>query len=186
MHYWRVRTLDGANNFSPWSEVRKFTVGAPVWTNFAAAGLTPNGIVGGGTVQGVVHIQNKAPSGGQLYTLTSSNPSVGVGAGQRQGSSRRLASATFTVTTHSVSVSTPVYITVWSEGNGDHPILWVDPGAPGPPGAVTLSVARAGAVERHRRHVVTGHASPSAGPRRQEAPSSRCRAAAARRACQAR
>ena len=138
VHYWRVRTLDGANNLSPWSEVRKFTVGAPVWTNFAAAGLTPNGVVGGSTVQGVVHIQNKAPSGGQLYTLTSSNPSaasvpasVTVPAGG--------ASATFTVTTHSVPVSTPVYITVWSEGNGDHPILWVDPGPPGPPGAVTLS-----------------------------------------------
>ena len=138
VHYWRVRTLDGANNFSPWSAVRKFTVGAPVWTNFAAAALTPNGVVGGSTVQGVVHIQNTAPSGGQLYTLTSSNPSVASVA-----SSVRVpagaSSATFTVTTHSVTVSTPVWVTVWSEGNGDHPILWVDPGAPGPPGAVTLS-----------------------------------------------
>src|SRR6185436_9465731 len=138
VHYWRVRTLDGANNFSPWSAVRKFTVGAPVWTNFAAAALTPNGVVGGSTVQGVVHIQNTAPAGGQLYTVTSSNPSVA-----SVPSSVRVpagaSSATFTVTTHSVAVSTPVWVTVWSEGNGDHPILWVDPGAPGPPGAVTLS-----------------------------------------------
>jgi hypothetical protein len=138
VHYWRVRTLDGANNFSPWSVVRKFTVGAPVWTNFAASGLTPNAVVGGGTVQGKVHIQNAAPAGGQVYTLTSSNPSVAsvpasvtVPAG---GSS-----ATFTVTTHNVSVSTPVMLTVWSEGNGEHPVLWVDPGAPPPPGSVTLS-----------------------------------------------
>jgi hypothetical protein len=138
IHYWRVRTLDGANNFSPWSEVRKFTVGAPVWTNFAAVTLTPNGVVGGSTILGRVHIQNTAPAGGQVYTLSSSNPSaasvpasVTVPAG---GSS-----ATFTVTTHSVSVSTPVMLTVWSEGNGDHPVLWVDPGAPAPPGTVTLS-----------------------------------------------
>jgi hypothetical protein len=138
VHYWRVRTLDGANNFSPWSEVRKFTVGAPVWTNFAATGLTPQGVVGGSTVQGVVHIQNTAPAGGQVYTLTSSKPSVAsvpasvtVPAG---GSS-----ATFSVTTQSVAVSTPVMLTVWSEGNGDHPVLWVDPGAPPPPGTVTLS-----------------------------------------------
>ena len=138
VHYWRVRTLDNANNFSPWSAVRKFTVGAPVWTNFAAAALTPNGVVGGSTVQGVVHIQNTAPAGGQLYTLTSSNPSVAsVPASVRVPAGG--SSATFTVTTHSVAVSTPVWVTVWSEGNGDHPILWVDPGAPGPPGAVTLS-----------------------------------------------
>jgi hypothetical protein len=138
IYYWRVRTLDGVNNFSPWSEVRRFTVGAPTWTNFAATSLTPNGVVGGSTVQGKVHIQNVAPSGGQVYTLTSSNPSVAsvpasvtVPAG---GSS-----ATFTVTTHSVPVSTPVQLTVWSEGNGDHPVLWVDPGAPPPPADVTLS-----------------------------------------------
>jgi hypothetical protein len=138
VHYWRVRTLDGANNFSPWSEVRKFTVGAPTWTNFAASGLTPNAVVGGNTVQGVVHILNTAPAGGQLYTLSSSNPSVA-----SVPSSVRVpaggSSAMFTVTTHSVSVSTPVMFTVWSEGNGEHPILWVDPGTPPPPGPVTLS-----------------------------------------------
>ena len=138
VNYWRVRTLDNANNFSPWSEVRKFTVGAPVWTNFAASGLTPQAVTGGGTIQGVVHIQNTAPAGGQVYTLTSSKPSVAsvpasvtVPAGA--------SSATFTVTTHSVSVSTPVMLTVWSEGNGEHPVLWVDPGAPPPPGTATLS-----------------------------------------------
>ena len=137
VHYWRVRTLDGANNFSPWSEVRKFTVGAPAWTNFAATALTPNGVIGGSTVQGVVHIQNTAPAGGQVYTLTSSNPSVASAPASvtiPAGGSK----ATFTVTTHNVAVSTPVMFTVWSEGNGDHPILWVDPGAP-PPGAVTVS-----------------------------------------------
>jgi hypothetical protein len=136
--YWRVRTLDGVNNFSPWSEVRKFTLGAPVWTNFAAAAIIPNSVVGAGTVQGKVHIMNVAPAGGQVYTLTSSKPSVAsvpasvtVPAGA--------SSATFAVTTHSVAVSTPVMITVWSEGNGDHPILWVDPGSPAPPGVATLA-----------------------------------------------
>ena len=140
VHYWRVRTLDGVNNFSPWSEVRKFTVGAPVWTNFAAAALIPNSVVGGGTVQGKVHIMNVAPVGGQVYTLTSSAPSVAsvpasvtIPAGA--------SSATFTVTSHSVAASTPVKITVWSEGNGDHPILWVDPAGAGvtPLSAVSLS-----------------------------------------------
>jgi hypothetical protein len=136
VHYWRVRTLDGANNFSSWSAVRKFTVGAPTWTNFAAVGLTPEAIIGGGTIQGRLHIQNAAPAGGQVYTLTSSNPSaasvpstVTVPAGA--------STATFTVTTHPVTVSTPVQLTVWSEGNGDHPVLWVDPGTGSP--AITLT-----------------------------------------------
>ena len=133
-----MRTLDGANNFSPWSEVRRFTVGAPTWTNFAATSLTPNGVVGGSTILGKVHILNVAPPGGQVYTLTSEIPSVAsvppsvtIPAGQ--------SSATYIVTTHNVPVSTPVRITVWSEGNGDHPILWVDPAPDGPPGTVTLS-----------------------------------------------
>ena len=128
VHHWRVRTLDGANNFSPWSPVRKCAVGAPAWTNFAAVGLTPEAVVGGGTIQGRLHIQNAAPAGGQVYTLTSSNPSaasvpstVTVPAGA--------SSATFTVTTHTVAVPTPVQLTVWNEGNGDHPVLWVDQGS---------------------------------------------------------
>ena len=135
VHYWRVRTLDGANNFSPWSAVRRFTVGAPTWTNFAATSLTPDGAIGGSTVLGKVHIQNTARAGGQVYTLTSSKPavasvpaSVTIPAGA--------SSATYTVTTHNVALSTPVMITVWSEGNGDHPVLWVDPATPG---AVTLT-----------------------------------------------
>ena len=83
-------------------------------------------MIGGGTIQGRLHIQNVAPAGGQVYTLTSSNPSaasvpssVTIPAGA--------SSATFTVTTHAVTASTPVQLTVWSEGNGDHPVLWVDP-----------------------------------------------------------
>ncbi len=104
IHYWRVRTLDGVNNFSPWSAVRRYTVGAPTWTNFGAVGLTPEAVIGGGTIQGSLHILNVAPAGGQVYTLTSSNPSaasvpssVTVPAGA--------SSATFTVTTHAVTVS---------------------------------------------------------------------------------
>ena len=140
IHYWRVRTLDGVNNFSPWSAVRRYTVGAPTWTNFAAVGLTPEAVVGGGTIQGRVHIQNVAPAGGQVYTLTSSRPSaasvpasVTIPAGA--------SSATFTVTTHTVSTPTPVQLTVWSEGNGDHPVLWVDPGSAPPPTVTLASLA---------------------------------------------
>jgi hypothetical protein len=137
IHYWRVRTLDGVNNFSPWSAVRRYTVGAPAWTNFAAVGLAPEAVIGGGTIQARLHVQNVAPAGGQVYTLTSNNPSaasvpasVTVPAGA--------SSATFTVTTHAVTAATPVQLTVWSEGNGDHPVLWVDPGTPPPP-TVTLT-----------------------------------------------
>ena len=139
VHYWRVRTLDRVNNFSPWSAVRRYTVGAPAWTNFAAVGLTPEAVIGGVTIQGSLHILNAAPAGGQVYTLTSSNPSaasvppsVTIPAGA--------SSATFTVTTHAVTVSTPVQLTVWSEGNGDHPVLWVDPGTPPAPTATLTSL----------------------------------------------
>jgi hypothetical protein len=138
--YWRVRTLDGVNNFSPWSEVRKFTVGAPIWTNFAAVALNPNGVLGGSTVQGRLHIQNAAPPSGIVYTLTSSDPAVAsvpstvvVPAGA--------SSATFTVTTHPVVASKPVKITVWAEGNGDHPVLWVDPASPGAVAVSSLTLA---------------------------------------------
>ena len=140
IHYWRVRTLDGANNFSPWSATRRFTVGAPTWTNFAAVSLTPQAVVSGGTIQGRLHIQNVAPAGGQVYTITSNNPSavtvpstVTVPAGA--------SSATFTITGRTVSASTPVQLTVWSEGNGDHPVLWVDPGTAPPPSATLTSLA---------------------------------------------
>jgi hypothetical protein len=140
IHYWRVRTLDGANNFSPWSAVRRYTVGAPTWTNFGAVGLSPEAVVGGGTIQGTLHILNTAPAGGQVYTLTSSNPSaasVPPSVTIPAGASR----ATFTVTTHAVTASTPVQLTVWSEGNGDHPVLWVDPGSPSPPTVTLTSLA---------------------------------------------
>ncbi|MFN2384789.1 MAG: hypothetical protein ABR576_00610 [Thermoanaerobaculia bacterium] len=135
VYYWRVRTLDGANNFSPWSATRRFVVGDASWTNFAAVVLTPNGIVSGSTAQGKIFVQNFAPAGGKVYTLTSSNTSaatvpstVTVPAGAN--------SATFTVTARTVSKSTPVQLTVWAEGNGDHPVLWVDPA---PPGVVMVS-----------------------------------------------
>jgi hypothetical protein len=137
--YWRVRTLDGANNFSPWSPVRKFTVGNVNWTNFGGSTLTPDGLVGGNTAQGKVYILNSAPAGGQVYTLTSNNPSVAsvppsvtVPAGAN--------SATFTVTTNSVAVSTPVMITVWADGNGGDLVLWVDPAASGSPTLASLTV----------------------------------------------
>jgi hypothetical protein len=130
VYYWRVRTLDGANNFSPWSETRSFRIGDTNWTNFCAVTLTPQGVPGGSTVQGKLYILNAAQAGGITYTLTSSNPaaasvppSVHVPAGAN--------TATFTVTTHAVSKSTPVQLMVWAEGNGDHPVLWVDPAPAG-------------------------------------------------------
>ncbi|HYC89749.1 MAG TPA: hypothetical protein VEO54_11100 [Thermoanaerobaculia bacterium] len=135
VYYWRVRTLDGANNFSPWSETRSFQIGATNWTNFCAVTLTPAGVPGGSTVQGKLYILNAAPAGGITYTLTSSNPavasvppSVTVPAGAN--------TASFTVSTNAVSKSTPVQLTVWAEGNGDHPVLWVDPA---PAGVLALS-----------------------------------------------
>jgi hypothetical protein len=39
-----------------------------------------------------------------------------------------------------VVVSTPVMITVWSEGNGDHPVLWVDPGVSASPTLASLNL----------------------------------------------
>ncbi|HEX2062164.1 MAG TPA: hypothetical protein VHK90_15600, partial [Thermoanaerobaculia bacterium] len=76
IYYWRVRTLDGANNFSPWSETRSFRIGNTNWTNFCAVTLTPEGVFGGSTVQGKLYILNVAPAGGITYTLTSSNPAA--------------------------------------------------------------------------------------------------------------
>lgn len=108
VYYWRVRTLDRANNFSPWSETRSFRIGNTNWTNFCAVTLTPEGVSGGSTVQG------------KLYSVP---PSVTVPAGAN--------TATFVVTRHAVSRSTPVQLTVWAEGNGDHPVLWVDPAPAG-------------------------------------------------------
>ncbi len=143
--YWRVRTLDGVNNFSPWSAIRSFTLGAPAWTNFSAAALVPNGVVGGSSVQGKVYVQNRALAGGQVYTLTSSNPAVAtVPASTTVPAGSNV--ATFVVSTHPVAVPTPVQITVWSEGNGDHPVLWVDPAPPGVVLVSSLALAPASVV----------------------------------------
>ena len=134
--YWRVRALDRAGNFSAWSETRKLTIGGtPNWTNFVAVEITPNALIGGGTAQGRIFIHNFAQPGGITYTLTSSNPaalSVPPGVTVPAGSN----TATFTITTHGVTRPTPVQISVWAEGNGDHPVVWVDPA---PPGVIVLS-----------------------------------------------
>src|SRR5262249_36633926 len=61
VYYWRVRTLDGVNNFSPWSAARSFTAGTPPPTLMSALTLAPSGVTGGSTAQGSIVLTTPAP-----------------------------------------------------------------------------------------------------------------------------
>src|SRR5262249_48839547 len=64
VYYWRVRTLDGVNTFSPWSATRSFTVGTPPAAFVSALAVAPGGVPGGATAQGTVVLTRPAPAGG--------------------------------------------------------------------------------------------------------------------------
>jgi hypothetical protein len=138
---WRVRTLDGVNNWSPWSAARKFNLGQSPVPRISHAELATVAVTGGSVVQGTVVLQDlPAPAGGFQIFLSSSNPavaSVPATVTVPAGADR----ASFTVTTSTVAKSTPVLFTIRDDGLPDTPTLWVDPAAPGTIALASLALS---------------------------------------------
>src|ERR671910_1609179 len=140
-HWWRVRGINSAGTAGAWSSVRRFTPGAFTQApSLAGIALNPASAVGGNTSEGTASLTSAAPSGGAVVTLSSSNTSaatvpasVTVPAGAF--------SATFTVSTASVTASTSLTISGAFGGTGRSATLTVTPPPPPPPPASLSTVA---------------------------------------------
>jgi hypothetical protein len=141
-HWWRVRGINSAGTAGAWSSVRRFTPGAFTQApSLAAIALNPASVVGGTTSEGTASLTSAAPPGGAVVTLSSGSPSaatvpasVTVPAGAF--------SATFTVSTASVTASTSATITGAFGGVTRSATLTVTPPPP-PIGPASLSVSPA-------------------------------------------
>src|SRR5215213_5916548 len=139
-HWWRVRGINSAGTAGAWSSVRRFTPGAFTQApSLAGIALNPASVAGGNTSQGTASLTSAAPSGGAFVTLSSSNTSaatvpasVTVPAGGF--------SATFTVSTASVTASTSLTISGTFGGATRSVMLTVTPPPPPQPPA-SLSTA---------------------------------------------
>jgi hypothetical protein len=137
-HWWRVRGINSAGTAGAWSSVRRFTPGAFTQApSLAGIALNPASVVGGNTSEGTASLTSAAPSGGAVVTLTSSNTSaatvpasVTIPAGAF--------SATFTVSTASVTASTSLTISGAFGGTARSATLTVTP-PPAPPPPASLS-----------------------------------------------
>jgi FG-GAP-like repeat len=137
-HWWRVRGINSAGTAGAWSSVRRFTPGAFTQPpSLAGLALNPASVVGGNTSEGTASLTSAAPSGGAVVTLSSSNTSaatvpasVTVPAGAF--------SATFTVSTASVTAPTSLTISGAFGGTARSATLTVTPPpAPPPPGSLS-------------------------------------------------
>jgi VCBS repeat protein len=140
-HWWRVRGINSAGTAGAWSSVRRFTPGAFTQApSLAGIALNPASVAGGDMSQGTASLTSAAPSGGAVVTLSSSNTSaatvpasVTVPAGAF--------SATFVVSTASVTASTSLTISGAFGGAARSATLTVTPPPPPPPPASLSTVA---------------------------------------------
>lgn len=142
-HWWRVRGRNSAGTAGAWSTVRSFTPrsGTPTPPSLSAISVSPSSATGGATVQGTATLTSAAPSGGAVVTLSSNNTSaatvpasVTVAAGAT--------SATFAVTTRTVTTSTTATISGAYNAVTRTASVTVNPAATG--GTATLTVSATG------------------------------------------
>ena len=139
-YWWRVRGRNAGGTNGAWSSVRVFEIkrGAPSPppppgpATLSSLMLNPTSVVGGNSSQGTVTLTGAAPSGGAVVTLASNNTaiatvpaSVNIAAGAT--------SASFTVTTRSVTTSTSVAISAAYNGVTRTATLTITPQAAPPP-----------------------------------------------------
>jgi hypothetical protein len=135
--YWRVRTLDNANVYSPWSPAQSFIDGSSSPGLPGALTLSQNAVVGGTTAQGTVVLQEgAAPSGGLSVALSSNNSVINIPSSVTIPAGAT--SVTFPITTLPVSTSTPAQIQA-APGFNYSGTLWVDPSSTAGPLSVTLN-----------------------------------------------
>ena len=128
--WWRVRALNAAGVFGPFSSTRRFTPqAAPAAPSLSAVAVNPTSVVGPASSTGTVTLTAAAPAGGAVVTLASSNAaaagvpaSVTVAAGA--------SSASFNVTTTTVTANTGVALTGTYSGVSRTATLTVTPVPP--------------------------------------------------------
>ena len=140
--WWRVRAINAAGVFGPFSAARRFTPRAtPTAPALAAIAVDPVSVIGGNPAQGTVTLNGAAPAGGALVTLSSANPgavmlppNVSVAAGA--------ASAAFAVTTNPVAATTQVQLSGTYGGATRNTVLAVTPA--GQSATLTLTLTAIG------------------------------------------
>ncbi|MGB7923166.1 MAG: hypothetical protein WCF57_07975 [Pyrinomonadaceae bacterium] len=147
-YWWRVRGRNTGGTNGAWSAARSFQIkrGSPPPppppgpAALSTLAINPSSVTGGNSAQGTVTLTNAAPSGGALVALSSSNTSaasvpasINVPAGAT--------SASFTVSTASVSATTSSTISASYNGVTRAASLTVQaaPPPPPPPTPATLS-----------------------------------------------
>jgi hypothetical protein len=140
-HWWRVRGINSAGTAGAWSSVRRFTPGAFTQAaSLAGIALNPASVVGGNTSEGTASLTSAASAGGAVVTLSSSNTSAaGVPASVTVPAGAF--SATFTVSTASVTASTSLTISGAFGGTARSATLTVTPPPAPPPPAALSAVA---------------------------------------------
>ena len=163
-YFWRVRGINSAGTAGPWSSVRRFTAGVFTQTpSLAAIALNPASVTGGNASQGTASLTSAAPSGGAVVTLSSSNTtaatvpaSVTVPAGALN--------ATFTVSTASVTASTPVTISgVYGGATRSATLTVSPPAAPAALSTVAVNPASVTGGTTSQGTVTLTSAAPSGG-----------------------
>ena len=142
--WWRVRAINAAGVFGPFSAARRFTPRAVATAPaLAAVAVEPVSVTGGNPAQGTATLNAAAPSGGALVTLSSSNPgavmlppNVTIASGA--------SSATFPVTTTQVTATTQVQVSGTYGGATRNATLTVEPSAGPPAPAATLTLTATG------------------------------------------
>ena len=144
-HWWRVRGRNSAGTAGAWSTVRSFTPrsGTPAPPSLSAISVSPSSVTGGAATQGTATLTSAAPAGGASVTLSSNNPSaatvpasVSVAAGAT--------SATFAITTRTVTTSTAVTISGAYSGVTRTASVTVNPASTGGTAALTVTASGRG------------------------------------------
>jgi hypothetical protein len=149
-----VRGINSAGVVGAWSVTRRFTAQAPLpppgSVALSALTLSPTNVVGGNSVQGVLTLTAAAPSGGAAVTLSSSNTavatvpaSVSVAGGAT--------SATFTISTQTVTTATSATISAAYGGVSKAATLTVTAQLPPTADAVSIQLAEYSSGNRELR-----------------------------------
>jgi trimeric autotransporter adhesin len=138
--WWRVRARNSAGVFGPFSSTRRFTPqSAAATASLSVVSINPSSVAGGTGSTGRVTLTSAAPAGGAIVSLTSSNTAVATVPANVTVASGAT-SATFTVATVAVGVSTPVTISAVYNGVTRTTTLTVSP----PGQSATLAVTATG------------------------------------------
>ncbi len=131
-------------------------------TTLSSLTLSPDSVTGGSSSTGTVTLSGQAPRGGAVVTLSSGDPSVAT-VPASVTVPRRATSATFTVTTASVSANQPVSISGAYNGTTFSAALTVTPAVPVTLSSLTLNPTSVTGGNSSTGTVTLSGAAPSGG-----------------------